>query len=324
MKIEDQLDQENKEKQDLIEKINEYFNLEAELREKKDASTLLRFLGKIPYPNQVISIVLIGFLVLSLYKYSPNLVNWLISSYTLQPHQIVQGFSVTVMTSLILGWGFVMLFWQVGGWIIPPLKAKLRNKTVLDMYTSARAKEFVVPKNCDKKKPMWKVDDNLTFAPNDDDVFIGPNNVRVMSATPEHGRSFNPRRLLMDNKVDNIDMTVIDQNAELAKEEARAELRSGMDALKPFIGPIVILVTILTIMMIPILRYTDQGGEVNHWRDKYEIENRLNSKLSQQVIQLGGEPADYSSITVVVPVRQEVAAEPPDFPGTGLVFKEHG
>jgi len=301
-------------------KVKEFLKAEEEFKEDKNKSTFLNMLNKIPSWNRVFTVTILVFAGILVFKHAPVLTAWLVEEYDILPGTILKLFSITWIGFLLLFTIDLLLFWRVGGWIMPPLLSQMRGTPVLDMYSTARSRKFVVPKKNATEKPVWKIEKFRSFIPRDEDTYIGPNNTRMIPCTPEHGQSFNPREMLLKNKLDNIDMTIIDENAELAKEEARREMSNPLSNMKSWIGPLIFIVVIGLIMSIPLMKYLDNNNAGKTYMQRYEQERELNQRLAQQVIKLGGDPLQIEDIQPKVNLNTK-KDEKIEFPGTGMIMK---
>jgi ABC-type multidrug transport system fused ATPase/permease subunit len=248
-----------------LEALDKYMKLMKDVKEKENVVLgKLKSITKLPYPKQLMTIYLIALTGMVFFAAGPTIFYLLLSQFNTSLPSAVNMLYLSAFINCG-GFIFVLILWsKCRGVIVPWLKAGLRNKPIVSLLTKNRTVTFMVPQ--DITENVWTLNDTLAAIPDPDAVMIGPNKVPLAFGIPEVGALFSPRSLAQGLGI-GIDMTAIRQYAEMFDIRARVSMRSGMDAMKPYLGVIVIMF-ICGLVLLPIAyQMISQYNNGAKWQD---------------------------------------------------------
>lgn len=248
------------------EKVNRFLAAREENATARGLLGRWAYLRLIPYPQQAITLLLGVVLFLVGFRYVPNIVDWIVYEY-LRDAGSRTLFMISVAFNIVLAaiLGVIMIFARqvVKTWV----KAGIMKRPILQLFTKNRNIDFIVPKEV--TYDMWTLKHGA-IVPDPNSIEPGPHQIPMMMGIPEWGFGFSIRNILAGLPL-NIDMTSIDQHAELYERRAIKAMRTGMDWLKPMLPVILILVIVGLIFGPWFYSKMSDMGEGATWRNKYEL-----------------------------------------------------
>jgi hypothetical protein len=298
-----------------VKDLDAYQKMKTDMAEK-EATVLqkMKFITKLPYPKQLITMyALIGTLLFSLF-FGVNVFYMLIAQFKMDIPAVTNGLYLCVFVIFL---GFIvgmLVFRNAKDFIIPAMKAGLKNKPMVALFDKNMRLQLVVPKEVNEN--MWTLTDTLSIIPDPEAVNIGPNRVPIVCGIPEYPVAFNPRKVVLGQAIPGIDMTSIRQYAEMYDTRARISMRSGMDAIKPML-PYIMMMVVCAIIVLPIgYGILQQYNTSSRWQDQA-------FKYKDQLRQHNIVPYDEAPLTAqqqaeAVKNAQTGTTQPPAQPGASM------
>jgi len=264
--MDDNVDEAKKYYEEKIRKLEDFKTAKKRfLEEEKNLNARIRFLGKLPYPQQLLSIPAALIFLIVFAKYLPLIHDWVMVEYAVQAAMKRNLFLASLVLNIVfMGLMFVTYFFA-GSVIKVWLRAGILRKPVLAWLTKNRTVEFKTPKKL--SHDVWDVDDDSAVMVDSDAVFTAPHKVPIMLGTPEFPVGVNLRGLLRGQPV-NFDTTAVKMYAKAHENRAMRDMRTGMDAIRPFVMPLIILFTIGLIMFPVVDKKLDQTNEIKSCQDE--------------------------------------------------------
>lgn len=252
-------------------------------------------LSHLPYPQQIISGVLVLLLVFAAIHYWPVMGYWLINTYNLGLPSVT---NILLATTLYAG-GLTLLLILIFTWV--PVKEFMRTRggknPLLFLFDKNRRVQLINP--MEVYHDVWKLTEESSIQVDPSAVVIGPKKVPIMCATPEYPTGFNPRDTLA-GKEPGYDMTSHENYSQLQSIRQLNQYRTGWDSFRAFAPFIIILATIilgLGLTLGPSFKdYMDNSGQ---WR-MCEIEK---GELRTQLIDAGVRPLDFTTPETLTPAK---------------------
>lgn len=283
----DEIKRETDELTQQLTAIQDYNQKKEELEREKGNLGIYRNIADLPYPKQVISVILVIFAVGFALSQWPTVVYGLLSNVNWNLPTLTNYFMASLGLNALLILVLMMIMRHASGVVMPFLKAR-GKKPVIAMITKNQTLEFKVPKEV--RDYMWDVDEHRAVMPDSTAQYRGPNHSVVMPCIPEFPVGLNIRELLA-GKVTAIDMASVKQYAEEHALRATKEAKSGYENLKPFVGPLIILVVLGLIFGPQASKFLDQNNKISDLTTE-------NIKLRQQLANAGMTPFDMGAASL--------------------------
>jgi hypothetical protein len=236
-----------------------------ESEKKQDALT--KVLKLFPHWNNVAGIILFTLFAAAAIHYSPQIVDWIMINWVGDTVGNRNMFIISIMlncTLFVIGF-FTLVF--AGKPMRIWLKAFIKRKPILLMFTKNRTAEMIVPQEVDLD--MWTIDDESAIVPDPEAIVPTLHKISMMCAVPELGFGFNPRNILQGRDI-NIDMTVIRQYADKHEQRMFHQMQSTVDWIKPLMPWFVVLLVMGAIFGPFFWGKIGDMDEGKKWRTEYE------------------------------------------------------
>lgn len=295
---------------DETERIRNYRRMQAELREERGMVGNIGMLRHVPYPMQVLSVVLILGLAVVFLKYIPAGLDWFMEEYTIEGASKRNLFVGSIIINLFLFGVLGVILFFTGGVTLPWLKAGLMRKPVGFNFTENKILNFRIPKRV--LSYMWDLDGKEdTVEPTAMGVFNGPNKISVMCMTPGHYKGLDILGLVKGVK-NNWNMARVHLYGKQKAQEARDSMKPNTSDLFFKMMPYIIVLLIVGGLLWPTVdKKLDQSNRIS------SLENRL-VQYRMYMVDNGITPPDTEKIAAPV----EADGNPPASTGGGVTRKD--
>lgn len=290
-----------------LEQLEEFEKKKAEIRvAEKKLPAIYQTIKRLPYPNQFITLVL-GLVLVGLYiKYGHMTGDFILSGWKMEPNiEKNMTIALAMTTAGLFGILFFILV-MTKSITFTWLRAVIFKKPVLIWFTKNKTVEFRIP--LEVTHDMWDVDEESAVLPESDAIYTGPHKVSMMAGVPDVGVGVDLRGLVRKQPI-NFDSTTVKMYAKAHEQRAYKDMRTGLDAFKPFVMPLIILI-VIGLIFVPVAdKRLDQSGSIEDYQDQV-VKCRM--KLADNGIN------PESGVRFADPV---VASEKPGPASTGAGFK---
>jgi len=252
-------------------RIDEYMKVKKEIKEKRKLLGAVGLLRYLPYPQQMIT-MLLGLLVLALLAtYFPVAVDFVMTNW--MPTGVVSSrtlFLIACGVSL-MSTGLLVLVLVFGGPVRTFIRARIFSKDVYELYHKSGKKDYLVPK--EEVAGVAELTDDKAVQPDSNSFYSGPNGRRMTSCVPELPVTFNPRKLL-ENQGLGLDMMMLKVYGIKHEQKQWEKMKSGKEwiaQMLPMVGVILGIVIVIGAIFGPYF-WGKMGDfdEGKKWRVQYE------------------------------------------------------
>lgn len=247
-----------------LQQLKEFEEKKAEVEfEEKKLPAILQKLKAIPYPNQLLTLIL-GILLVGLYiKYGHMAGDFILSNWTMEPNLEKNIMIALAMTTAGLFGMLTFILMMTKSVTFTWLRAVIQKKPILIWFTKNKTVEFKIP--CEVTHDMWDVNSESAILPESDAIYTGPHKVSMMAGVPDVGVGVDLRNLIRMQPI-NFDSTTVKMYAKAHEQRAYKEMRTGLDAIKPFIMPLIILIVVALIFVPLADKRFDQQGTIEMYQ----------------------------------------------------------